>query len=438
MQPRRSAIFEAYAKLSEEKELLAAKKDKKPEKKEDKESKELKKYRSEAYARVGSDSIDIIEALYGVKPETIKGMEYEGNMVGLAHPNPVIIAPSYDKLNGLVENINERANIIHNKVMSKIPSGSTLLLKDAKKELALSLVRIGQDMDNENEDELRILADNCLDGLKKKADWMDDLSDAAHRVVNYIGGNKANKAVSDIGGIGEGALAGAAAGAGIAALLGSWTGPGEVLIIPAGALLGGLVGYLFNTSPKIKNIQENAKDLQDQLNDLKKTVPEEGPFFAQIEEIVARVVKSSNDYLAALNTVRGHEIRNEIATPQELDEVKKDTRIFIDSITSLQKVRTVFNSKVKEGAFAKALSSIPHPGIANDIEDVSDSFNTLSVAIDNLKSTMMGMVEKAKEETSKASEETKKEEKPTENFNLDHKPSKEQTSIISKIMQGVL
>jgi len=130
------------------------------------------------------DSLDdsAIAALYGVKPDAPKGMEYEKNITELAHPNSVIISPSYDKLNGLVENDNERQNILLHILYKEPESGSTNQgkyplhysnPKYANKQLLLSLVRVANLMDDKDQNELRILADVCLaqahQTLQKKA-----------------------------------------------------------------------------------------------------------------------------------------------------------------------------------------------------------------------------------------------------------------------------
>src|SRR5580698_958921 len=72
------------------------------------------------------DSLDIsaIEALYGVKPNLPKDMEYEHNIMEDAHPNSVVIAPSYDKLNGLVENNNELQAILMHIIYKEPEMGS--------------------------------------------------------------------------------------------------------------------------------------------------------------------------------------------------------------------------------------------------------------------------------------------------------------------------
>jgi len=124
--------------------------------------------------RWDSQDISTIEALYGVKPNMPKGMEYENNIMENAHPDSVVISPSYDKLNGLVENNIERQNILKHIIYKQPEIGtpnqfrypmSTSLYpntKHAQKDLMLALVRVGNDMDNRDNDELRILADACL------------------------------------------------------------------------------------------------------------------------------------------------------------------------------------------------------------------------------------------------------------------------------------
>jgi len=154
----RSSIFDEYAKIAEEQGLVSAA--------STKSERALKKYRNDNDPRMGSDDISTIEALYGVK--TDDPVKYERNIIEMAHPKPVVISPSYDKLNGLVENENERQNITLNIVM-RPTTGKNITQgpKYARKELMLELVKIANDMDNFDVEELRVLADDCIVGLKK-------------------------------------------------------------------------------------------------------------------------------------------------------------------------------------------------------------------------------------------------------------------------------
>lgn len=139
----RSEIFDNYVTIARERGLISE---------------------AEETARVGSDDISTIELLYGVKPN---GKD-EKSIIEQAHPEPVIIAPSYDRLNGLVENEQERQNIIIS-IINKAPRAKLTQHRYAEtKELVEELIRIGFVMDNKNETELMALADSCTENLLHK------------------------------------------------------------------------------------------------------------------------------------------------------------------------------------------------------------------------------------------------------------------------------
>lgn len=151
----RSEIFDNFVKIAQDKGMIS---EDAPEKAKKKLSKDHR-----------ADSLDIsaIEALYGVKPNTPKDMEYKKNIIEDAHPNSVVVSPAYDKLNGLVENDQERQNIILN-ILSKNPHGHLTQPKYAEKDLLMSLVRLGNALDLQKKNELRVLADVCLEQVATK------------------------------------------------------------------------------------------------------------------------------------------------------------------------------------------------------------------------------------------------------------------------------
>jgi len=149
---RKSDIFESFVKIAQEKGLIS-------DTSSEKARKELEKN-----PRMSALTAKDIEKLYGVKPETNKGMDYKKNISELAHKEPVVVSPSYDKLNGLVENINERQNILLH-IVNKPVNGLLTNHKYAEKELILSLVRLGNSLDNHD---LRSLADMCLAQVSHK------------------------------------------------------------------------------------------------------------------------------------------------------------------------------------------------------------------------------------------------------------------------------
>lgn len=144
----RSEIFDSFVKIAQEKGMISN------------DSSAAKKQLEKTHR---ADSLDItaIEALYGVKPNAPKGSDYENNIMEAAHPNSIVISPSYDKLNGLVENNIERQNILLH-IVHKTPDGLSTQRKYAEKDLILSLVRLANDLDNNDQTELLSLADTCL------------------------------------------------------------------------------------------------------------------------------------------------------------------------------------------------------------------------------------------------------------------------------------
>jgi hypothetical protein len=147
-----SEIFNNFVKIAEEQGLTSS----------DDTKKKLEKTR-----RADSLSIEDIEKLYNVKPDQPKGAKYKRNITENAHPESVIVAPSYDKLNALVENDNERQNIILN-IVNKTPNGHLTQHKYAENKLILNLVRVANDLDNRDQDKLMSLADTCLFQLNNK------------------------------------------------------------------------------------------------------------------------------------------------------------------------------------------------------------------------------------------------------------------------------
>jgi len=145
---RNSEIFDNFVKISQEKNLISN------------DSSDSKK-KLEETGRADSLDADTIAKLYGNKVNAPKEMEYEKNIIEVAHPSPVVVAPAYDRLNGLVENDQERQNILL-RLVNKTPNGLSTQKRYAEKELTLSLVRLANNFDNTNQDKLRKLADQCL------------------------------------------------------------------------------------------------------------------------------------------------------------------------------------------------------------------------------------------------------------------------------------
>lgn len=147
----RSEIFESFIKIAQEKGLVS-----------NAESAEhTEKDFSETNPRMDSLTIEQISKLYNIKPSLPKDMEYKKNIMEDAHPDSLVISPSHDKLNGLIENNIERQNILLH-IVHKEPDGHLTQRKYAEKELIMSLVRVANELDQRDQDGLRKLADVCL------------------------------------------------------------------------------------------------------------------------------------------------------------------------------------------------------------------------------------------------------------------------------------
>jgi len=112
------------------------------------------------------DYADTIKTLYNLD---IPLNDSKKDIIEQAHPDPVVIAPSYDKLNGLVENVRERQNVMVG--IARKPTNANLTMHryaEAYQDLVNTLVSLGFKMSNRKQKALRILADACSYRLTQK------------------------------------------------------------------------------------------------------------------------------------------------------------------------------------------------------------------------------------------------------------------------------
>jgi len=143
-----SEIFDEYAKIALDKGLIT---------KEAKKIEEPDKYE-------GVD-IEAIEMLYGVKPN---GKD-EKHIVEQAHPEPVIVAPAYDRVHGRIENQLEQQDMIANIALK--PNDGKLVQRRyvvAYNELLDELLTLGFMLDKKGYQDLMKLADSCAGRLSDK------------------------------------------------------------------------------------------------------------------------------------------------------------------------------------------------------------------------------------------------------------------------------
>lgn len=140
MKYRSSEIFDLYAEIAL-KDL--------PEE-------DLQKFASEEDpSKKTKEEISVIEALYG-----IKAVDDAKSLFDQAHPETAVVAPAYDRFNGVVENERERQDMTIKQVM-KNPGGAhtNKRLLTARQALIDELVRVGHMMDHLDEESLMKKAD---------------------------------------------------------------------------------------------------------------------------------------------------------------------------------------------------------------------------------------------------------------------------------------
>jgi hypothetical protein len=150
---RRSEIFDNFIKIAEKKGLISD---------EDVQKKIKRLEDTSSHERRSSKEIS---ELYDVKP---KDQDYKKNIMEIAHKDSFVFSPAHDKINGLIENENERQTINLN-VLNKKVRGLLNNQKYAEDKLILNLLKLGNSLDNKDQEELAVLSDTCLMQITKKA-----------------------------------------------------------------------------------------------------------------------------------------------------------------------------------------------------------------------------------------------------------------------------
>ncbi|HVI41787.1 MAG TPA: hypothetical protein VM577_14135 [Anaerovoracaceae bacterium] len=142
----KSEIFDEYAKIAVEQGLISEAEEK-------------------TNPRYDTKTLSDIEILYGVKPNG-----EDDDILDKAHPNPMIIAPAYDRVNGLVENLKEQHNVMCG--IARKPNDGKLTQHryvNANNDLANEVIKLAFMLDKNDQEDLMSLADSCADRLTKEA-----------------------------------------------------------------------------------------------------------------------------------------------------------------------------------------------------------------------------------------------------------------------------
>ncbi len=152
-QYRGEAIFNDYVRLMREKGLIS----------KAAEGAEKSSVWSESEKQSDKSYRENIEALYGVKPNGDEPSAFD-----VAHPEPIIAGPSYDRVNGLFENEKERHDIMTGIITQRQKAKLTQTRYAAELQNQLLLIAQMNDTDD-TADALVVLADSCAERLNKQA-----------------------------------------------------------------------------------------------------------------------------------------------------------------------------------------------------------------------------------------------------------------------------
>ena len=110
-------------------------------------------------------SDDAIRLLYNIEPEP----EKKKSIIELAHPETAVVGRAYDAMNSIVENEEQRHDMMAY-IAQKMPNGHLTQRRyvAAKKELLDSLIRSAFTLDHQDEDGLMTLADSCAQRLEER------------------------------------------------------------------------------------------------------------------------------------------------------------------------------------------------------------------------------------------------------------------------------
>jgi hypothetical protein len=243
-------VFDEYAKIAIEQGLISS----------SDEEQMSKTAEEKTNPRYDTKSMSDIEILYHIKPNG-----KDDDVLDKAHPKSVIIAPAYDRVNGLVENLKEQHDIMCGIALK--PNNGLLTQHryvEAHRDLLNEVIKVAFMLDKNDENELMVLADSCAERLVKKAD-------------------------TDLGAGAAGVAGAAVAGVGVAATIGAGVGLAGTAGIAAlvfGAVVGvGALAHWLN-QPKARGLKKEIDGTLGEIVDLK---PEEkehlAPFINKLNSL---------------------------------------------------------------------------------------------------------------------------------------------------------
>jgi hypothetical protein len=286
-----------------------------------------------------------VAKLYDVKPETSKGMDAK-NLTELAHPKRVVLVNTYDKLNGVIPNDNDKQTLTI-KTLNKIPSGALDGWKRAQQDLADELNKIAIEIDDSEVSSLAIHSYAQVDPKFVK-------TAAAPLLLWYIG-----------------------------------------IPLLAGAFLNALNTTL---GPVARSVSENGKGVMGAIDAIKSSGDVYDPSF------IVRIDQVRNDVQVIMNALAGMpklhvQLSNQDMSEAEIESATEQVRKVFSNLLQSKKRIAFFASKLQDKAYRDSITMekgwwstmrdwagnlgglmehISDATKANDLSVFSNTFNELS------------------------------------------------------------
>lgn len=350
-----SDILNEYYKIAVEKGLI---------------KKEAQQTRDEKWA--DKEYREKIQALYGLDINNT-----DKSIIEEAHPNMLIIAPSYDKVNGLVENEEQRHDIMVG-LVNKSPVPNTPTRKIAEKELLDALISIGFALDSEDQDALRDKADECSIELVKQVEAKTAPKQIKKEAIAFL-------AVLPYILYSVGAIA--AIGVIKSQLVGFISqGP----MADTERLISELNDILDKVGPQNRQI---IKEWIDALN----------WFHGESNKIKSLLSKQSTVEIKDISSIDkvGLEKASKY-TKEEFEEIKKYTKLTETVSNNLHRLRAALNSMQEqsdssESEWWSALKGAWHSFVGSDLDDAKNATDALISSLKKYIASLPAVVEQAKE-----------------------------------------
>lgn len=252
---KRSEVLENYFKIATESGLIKPSSIEKSADYKDK-------------TRYDSRSFSDIQALYGID---VGELEKNKSITEVAHPDTLVVSPSYDLLHGVVENDAQRQEFMRY-VATKEPNGNIVQRRyiKASEDLLNTLVSIGFEMDSRDEEGLTAVADECASNLVSIGKKKHTISKEARRYRRYSPSSRSSgSSVGLLGGLGR-----------LAVNPYAWA---------VAAVIG--LGYLAYGSTSVQNVYANSNLVLDRVSEFSNA-----PFYKSIYSSVTKLRNLSGKF----------------------------------------------------------------------------------------------------------------------------------------------